>query len=56
MIEFKKQFIDKAKEKPAVVIAKEKPTEEFSINIKIEEDPAEQQQKADKKWSAELIN
>lgn len=63
MIEFKKQFIDKAKEKPADVNTNEKSTEEFPINYQIVEEPAEQGQsnaeeaeKADKKWSAELIN
>lgn len=56
MIEFKKQFIDKDKEQPADVNAKEKPAEEFSINCQIVEEAAEEPEKTGQKWSAELIN
>lgn len=63
MIAFRKQFNNKDKEKPAVVSTNEKSTEEFSINMKIEEEHAEQGQsnteeaeKAGQQWSAELIN
>lgn len=54
MIAFRKQFKDKAKEKPANVSTNENQLEPLNITMEIKEEPAEPK-KAGQQWSAELI-